>query len=102
MELGEDKDLKFVMACADFIPSLQPFQGSCKPVWLFIAEGEIVSVMDGPNVTRMRSMVLEECNKEEMVMLGSSRRSSITIQEAVPGEQKILFSLSCQDLVFLP
>ena len=56
---------------------------------------EIVSVMDGPNVTRMRSMVLEECNKEEMVMLGSSRRSSITIQEAVPSKQKIiLFSLS--------
>ena len=87
MELGEDKDLKFVMACADFIPSLQPFQGSCRPVWLFIAEGEIVSVMDGPNVTRMRSMVLEECNKEEMVISGSSRHSSISVQEAVPGNK---------------
>ena len=87
MELGEDKDLKFVMACADFIPSLRPFHGSCKPVWLFIAEGEIVSVLDGPNVTRMRSMVMEECSKEEMVMSGNSRRSSISIPEAVPGRQ---------------
>ena len=93
MELGEDKDLKFVMACADFIPSLQPFQGSCKPVWLFIAEGEIVSVMDGPNVTRMRSMVLEVCNKEEMVISGSSRRSSISIQDAVPSKQRRILSL---------
>ena len=40
MELGEDKDLKFMMACADYIPPLQAFQGSCKPVWLFVAAGQ--------------------------------------------------------------
>ena len=40
--------------------------------------------MDGPNVTLMRSMVLEECDKEALVMAGVSRRSSIAITEAVP------------------
>ena len=44
MELGEDKDLKFVMACADYIPPLQPFRGSCKPVWLFVAAGNTKNI----------------------------------------------------------
>ena len=41
MELGEERDLKFMMACADYIPALKPFHGSCRPVWLFIAEGRV-------------------------------------------------------------
>ena len=103
MELGEDKDLKFVMACADYIPPLQPFSGSCKPVWLFVAAGntknicsasknispapgEVVSVMDGPNVTQLRSKVVEECDKEARVAAGSTTRDTLAIQEAVPGE----------------
>ena len=40
MELGEERKLKFAMACADFIPQLQVFSESCKPVWLFLAEGD--------------------------------------------------------------
>ena len=44
MELGEDKDLKFVMACADYIPPLQPFRGSCKPVWLLVAAGNTKNI----------------------------------------------------------
>ena len=39
MELGEERDLKFAMACADFIPPFKVFSESCKPVWLFLAEG---------------------------------------------------------------
>ena len=42
-------------------------------------------MMDGPNVTLMRSMVLEECDKEAQVKAGVSRRNSIAITEAVPG-----------------
>ena len=94
MELGEDKDLKFVMACVDFIPSLSPFQGSCKPVWLFMAAGEVVSVLDGPNVTGLRNKVLEECSKEEQVISGGSRRNSITIEEAVPSKCSIFPKIS--------
>lgn len=41
-------------------------------------------MMDGPNVTLMRSMVLEECDKEAQVKAGVSRRNSIAITEAVP------------------
>ena len=40
--------------------------------------------MDGPNVTLMRSMVLEECDKEALVKAGAKRRHSIAITEAVP------------------
>ena len=43
-----------------------------------------MSVMDGPNVTLMRSMVLEECDKEALVKAGAKRRHSIAITEAVP------------------
>ena len=50
----------------------------------FTFGGEVVSVMDGPNVTLMRSMVLEECDKEALVMAGARRRHSIAITEAVP------------------
>ena len=62
-------------------------QGSCKPVWLFMAGGEVVSVLDGPNVTLLRSKVVEECGKEEQVISGGSRRNSITIEEAVPSKK---------------
>ena len=41
--------------------------------------------MDGPNVIRMRSMVMEECDKEQLVMAGTNRRDSIPLEEAVPG-----------------
>ena len=41
MELGEDRNLKFAMACADFIPQFKIFSESCKPVWLFLAEGTV-------------------------------------------------------------
>ena len=41
--------------------------------------------MDGPNVIRMRSMVMEECDKEQLVMAGTNRRDSISLEEAVPG-----------------
>ena len=39
MEFGEDRNLKFAIACADLIPQLKVFCESCKPVWLFLAEG---------------------------------------------------------------
>ena len=47
--------------------------------------------MDGPNVTKLRKMVLEECDKEVQVASGGSRRSSMTIEEAVPGNILKLF-----------
>ena len=30
MELGEERDLKFIQANADLVPALHPFRGSCK------------------------------------------------------------------------
>ena len=36
-------------------------------------------------MTKLRKMVLEECDKEVKVASGGSRRSSMTIEEAVPG-----------------
>ena len=50
------------------------------------AAGEIVSVLDGPNVTQLRRKVLEECQKEELVATGAISRTTISIQEAVPGK----------------
>ena len=47
----------------------------------------MVSVLDGPNVTLLRSKVVEECGKEEQVISGGSRRNSITIEEAVPSRK---------------
>ena len=94
MELGEERDLKFIMANADLVPSLHPFRGSCKPVWLLIAAGEIVSVLDGPNVTLLRRKVLEECHNEELISAGARSRASISIQEAVP-KREVLDSLYC-------
>ena len=41
MEFGEDRNLKFAIACADFIPQLKVFSESCKPVWLFLADGMV-------------------------------------------------------------
>ena len=94
MELGEERDLKFIMANADLVPSLQPFVGSCKPVWLLIAAGEIVSVLDGPNVTQLRRKVLDECHKEQLIAAGTMGRSSMSIEEAVP-RREVLDSLYC-------
>ena len=49
--------------------------------------GEVVGVLHGPNVGKMKAMVREEIFKEQQVVAGNSRRSSISIDEAVPGEQ---------------
>ena len=43
-------------------------------------------MMDGPNVTQLRSKVVEECDKEARVAAGSTTRDTLAIQEAVPGE----------------
>ena len=98
--------MQFVMACADLVPALHPFHGSCQPVWLFLAAGEVrnycngnwivdtllycarvVGVMHGPNVTKMRAMVVEESDKERAVAAGTGRRQSISISQAVPGKR---------------
>ena len=42
-------------------------------------------------MTKLRKMVLEECDKEVQVASGGSRRSSMTIEEAVPGNILKLF-----------
>ena len=41
--------------------------------------------MHGPNVTKMRAMVVEESDKERAVAAGTVRRQSISISQAVPG-----------------
>ena len=55
-------------------------------MWLFIAAGEVVTVLDGPNVTLLRRKVLEECEKEELIAAGAGSRTNIAIQDAVPGK----------------
>ena len=52
--------------------------------------------MDGPNVIRMRSMVMEECDKEQLVMAGTNRRDSIPLEEAVPGNLTSTIPISSQ------
>ena len=56
-------------------------------MWLFIAAGEVVTVLDGPNVTLLRRKVLEECEKEELIAAGAARRENISIKDAVPGRR---------------
>ena len=56
-------------------------------MWLFIAAGEVVTVLDGPNVTMLRRKVLEECEKEEQIAAGAARRENISIKDAVPGRK---------------
>ena len=41
--------------------------------------------MKGANVKKMKAMVKEECEKEKEVIAGNSRRNSMTIDQAVPG-----------------
>ena len=50
--------------------------------------------MDGPNVTQLRSKVVEECDKEARVAAGSTTRDTLAIQEAVPGEGRVVLELS--------
>ena len=99
IKIGVEKEVQFVMANADLVPSLHQFRGSCQPMWLFLAEGEhklilsrnlsdsgeVVGVMKGANVKKMKAMVKEECEKEKEVIAGNSRRNSMTIDQAVPG-----------------
>ena len=50
--------------------------------------------MDGPNVTQLRSKVVEECDKEARVAAGSTTRDTLAIQEAVPGEGRVVLEMS--------
>ena len=59
------------------------------PAWpdvVLTPPGEVVTVLDGPNVTLLRRKVLEECEKEELIAAGAGSRTNIAIQDAVPGK----------------
>ena len=75
------------MARADSIPVLHPFKGHCKPTWLFLASGEPVAVMHGANAPLMKIMVAAEIEKERKVQAGELDRTTITLEDAVPGKK---------------
>ena len=56
--------------------------------------------MDGPNVTQLRSKVVEECDKEARVAAGSTTRDTLAIQEAVPGEARVVSNLVHLVIIF--
>ena len=57
-------------------------------------------MMDGPNVTQLRSKVVEECDKEARVAAGSTTRDTLAIQEAVPGEARVVSILVHLVIIF--
>ena len=83
MTKGEDIIL-YKAACADLIPMLEIFKSNCMPIFLFLAEGDLVAFVHGADGRRMREVIREEVTKEMSIKKEGAARNVITLEEAVP------------------
>ena len=80
--VGQDM-IHYGTACADNIPDLKFFQGSCKPLFLLMAQGGVVGFVQGADGARMRGVMQEQVEKELQVLHGDALREHINIEEAI-------------------
>ena len=83
MTKGEDIIL-YKAACADLIPMLEIFKSNCMPIFLFLAEGDLVAFVHGADGRKMREVIREEVTKEMNIKKEGAARNVITLEEAVP------------------
>ena len=83
MSQGEDIIL-YKAACADLIPMLEKFKSNCMPIFLFLAEGDLVAFVHGADGRKMREVIREEVTKEMNIKKEGAARNVITFEEAVP------------------
>ena len=83
MSEGEDIII-YRTACADSIPMLEIFKSNCMPIFLFLAEGDLVAFVHGADGRRMREVIREEVTKEMSIKKEGAARNVITLEEAVP------------------
>ena len=75
----------YTTACADSIPLLEKFKSNCMPIFLFLAEGDLVAFVHGADGRRMREVINEEVGKEMSIKeAGGASRNVISYEEAVP------------------
>ncbi|XP_029445371.1 thioredoxin domain-containing protein 3-like isoform X1 [Rhinatrema bivittatum] len=67
--------LRFAVAAADNIESLQIFRGKSEPVFLFCAGGKIVSIVRGANAPLLNKTVIAKVEEEKKILEGLMDRS---------------------------
>ncbi|KAJ8004399.1 hypothetical protein DPEC_G00135310 [Dallia pectoralis] len=87
-ELGDDL-LHFATAEADRIDALEKYRGKCEPTFLFFAGGEMVSVLRGANAPLLQRMVLEELNREKIILEQGGERQVVNDDGLLEEEQVI-------------
>ncbi|KAM3607555.1 uncharacterized protein V6R79_009584 [Siganus canaliculatus] len=75
-ELGDDL-LHFATAEADSIDALEKYRGRCEPTFLFYGGGELVAVLRGANAPLLQRMIVEELDKEKLVLDQGGERKVI-------------------------
>ena len=58
----------YTSACSDSVPLLEIFRSNCMPIFLFLAEGELVAFVHGADGRKMREVtywrsLLTPCNE---------------------------------------
>ncbi|XP_065701212.1 thioredoxin domain-containing protein 6 [Patagioenas fasciata] len=66
-EVGSDL-LHFAVAEVDSIDALEKYRGTCEPVFLFFAGGELVAVVRGVNAQLLQKTILEQLAVERKVL----------------------------------
>ncbi|KAL3853950.1 hypothetical protein ACJMK2_013244 [Sinanodonta woodiana] len=75
-ELGDDL-LKFSIAKADTIDSLEKYRGKCEPCFMFYAGGVLVAIIRGANAPLILRTITEQLAYEHKVMEGTAERKEI-------------------------
>ena len=74
----------YTSACSDSVPLLEIFRSNCMPIFLFLAEGELVAFVHGADGRKMREVITDTVSKEFMIKNEGGHRNVITYEEAVP------------------
>ncbi|XP_023331144.1 thioredoxin domain-containing protein 3 homolog [Eurytemora carolleeae] len=84
------REFNHTTACCDDIPQLNIFKRSCKPVFLFYRDQQLIWVIQGADAASMRKYINEEMKDCEP---GTNRRTrTLSLEDAVPVDQEDLDS----------
>ncbi|CAF1064773.1 unnamed protein product [Rotaria sp. Silwood1] len=87
LETGEAL-LKFALAKADTIDSLERFRGRCEPCFLFYATGVLVDAVIGANAPELQRKIMLNIEQEKKILKEGGERREYTLKDMGPDEDE--------------
>ncbi|CAF4468590.1 unnamed protein product [Rotaria socialis] len=87
LETGE-KLLKFALAKADTIDSLEKYRGRCEPCFLFYASGVLVDAVIGANAPELQRKILLNLEQEKKILKDGGERREFNFDHGATDEEE--------------